>query len=71
MNAFDALLIINKVRKMVDQMSKPSHVGIIIKYSINAAKMMRYANTKTENMLFDSLPYGMRLRVLAGLSKPS
>lgn len=56
-------IIIEKVKKMIDEMTYPEEVEIITKYAINAVKKMHAQGSNNIPLLEQSLPYGIRLMV--------
>ena len=61
------ILIIKKIERMIKQMKSVSEVNIIIKYATNAVRLMRRSKSSNLHLLLDSLPYGMRLQVIAAV----
>ena len=61
------IIIIEKIKRMISDMTSVPEVNVIVKYSINAAKMMQKRNSKNLYLLENVLPYGMHLQVMAAL----
>lgn len=63
------ILIIEKIKKMIDEMSSVSQVKIITKYSINAARTMMERKSRNLDLLAKCLPYGIYLQVRIALMR--
>jgi len=50
------ILIINKINRMIREMSKSGEVSIISKYCVNAALQMKARNSLNINLLMSSIP---------------